>query len=163
MRYRLRTLLILMLIGQIALAALSVNFLTLPLRESDKAAAARVLVAWIVEGRPVPGFGEPYPDAKWMLSKKRFFVVCDDLPSSATVSSDSRVQKVDQSESNELFKQFRFDETDYITIERKTDSKYVLVLEFSNQLGDLGGHGYRFEFRRKLWGLRARGKFLWVS
>jgi hypothetical protein len=48
MRYRLRTLILAMLIGQVVVAALSVNFLTLPLRESDQKEAARVLVAWIV-------------------------------------------------------------------------------------------------------------------
>jgi hypothetical protein len=98
-----------------------------------------------------------------MPTKKRFFVVCDYLPSSTVVSSDSRVQEVDQSTADEFFKQIGFDETDYITIKRTTNSKYVLVVEFSNQLGGLAGHGYKFEFRRKLWGLRARGKFLWVS
>jgi hypothetical protein len=163
MRYRLRTLIYAMLILQIAIAALSVNFLTLPLRESDKAEAASVLVAWIVEGRPVPGFVEMYPDAKWMPSKERIFVVCEFLPSSTFVSSDSRVKRVGENESGELFEKSGFDKTDYITIERKMESKYVLVVELSNQFGGMGGHGYRFEFRRKLWGLRARGKLLWVS
>ena len=163
MRYRLRTLLIAMLISQIAIAALSVNFLSLPLRESDSIEAARMLVAWIVDGQAVPGYGESYPDANWMPAKKRFVVVCDDLPSSETLSGDARVHRVTSSEYDELFKQYGFNEIDYITIERATESRYVLVLKFSNQFGSLGGHGYQFEFRRKLWGLRARAKFLWVS
>jgi hypothetical protein len=135
----------------------------LPLRESDKAEAARDLVAWIVEGRPVPGFGEPYPDAQWMPRMKRFFVVCDFLPAGVSLSDDPRVQRIPAQQYEEVYKKHRFDDTDYLFLELKSASETELVLEFSNVFGLLAGHGYRFTVRRTAWGLRASGKFLWVS
>jgi hypothetical protein len=138
-------------------------FVTLPLRDSDKADAARELVAWIVEGRDVPGFGEAYPDAQWMPKRKRFFVICDFIPPEVSLSDDQRVQRITAQKYDEVFERHRFDDTDYMVIELKSESPGELVLEFSNAFGGLAGHGYRFEFRRKLWGLRANGKFLRVS
>jgi len=163
MRFRLRTLLTVAALLPLVLGAFSANFLALPLRDSDKADAARSLVAWIVEGRSVPGFRETYPDARWMPGEKRFFVICDFLPPEMSVSDDSRVQRITRGEYDDVFKKHGFDDTDYITIELRTDSRQVLVFEFSNSFGPLAAHGYRFEFRRKLWGLRSNGKFLWVS
>jgi hypothetical protein len=138
-------------------------FVTLPLRDADKAAAARCLVAWIVEGRSVPGFGEPYPDAQWMPKRKRFFVVCDFLPAGVSLSDDPRVERITAQEYDTVFKKHRFDDTDYMFIEMKSESRFELVVEFSNMFGSLAGHGYRFQFRRTVWGHRASGKFLWVS
>jgi hypothetical protein len=51
-------------------------FVTLPLRDGDKAQAARDLVAWIIDGRSVPGLDENYPDAQSMPTRKQFFVIC---------------------------------------------------------------------------------------
>jgi hypothetical protein len=149
----------------VVFAALLVGsfFVPLPVREADKADAARNLVAWIVEGRSVPGFGESYPDARWMPKKKRIFVVCDFLPAGVSLSEDPRVQRVTAQEYDEVFKHYRFNDTDYIFIELKSESASELVVEFSNVFASLAGHGYRFEFRRTVWGLRATGKFLWVS
>jgi hypothetical protein len=138
-------------------------FVTLPLRETDKMNVARNLVAWIVEGRSLSGFGEDYPDAQHMPKMKRFFVVCNYFPVGASVSDDPRVQRITAQEYEELFKKHRYDDTDYMFIELKSESATELVVEFSNVFGGLAGHGYRFEFRRTIWGLRASGKFLWVS
>jgi hypothetical protein len=138
-------------------------FATLPLRESDKTEAARNLVAWIVAGRTVPGFAEPYPDAQSMPKRKRFFVVCDFLPAGVSLSDDPRVHRITAQEYDEAFKEHAFDDTDYMFIELKSESEKELILEFSNAFGRLAGHGYRFEYCRTAWGLRASGKFLWVS
>jgi|SRR5262249_34808365 len=136
---------------------------TLPLRETDKTMAARSLVAWIVEGRSVPGFGEDYPDAQHMPKKKRFFVVCDFVPAEVSLSDDPRVHRITVQEYDEVFRQNRFDDADYMFIEMNSESASELVVQFSNVFGGLAGHGYRFEFRRTVWGLRTSGKFLWVS
>jgi len=154
-----------MLLGAVAFALLIVAsfFVTLPLRDADKTDAARTLVAWIVEARAVPGFGEAYPDAQWMPKKKRFFVVCDFVPAEVSLSDDPRVQRITAQQHDEVFKKHRFDDTDYMYIELKSESDSALIMEFSNVFGGLAGHGYRFEFRRTVWGLRASGKFLWVS
>lgn len=163
MRYRLRTLMIILTVIAFALAASSANFLTLPLRDSDKEEAARSLVAWIVDGRRVPGFRRPCPDAKWMPTEKHFFVICDLLPLNARLSKDPRVQRISDQDYDAVFKQYKFNDTVYMTIELKEDSPRVMVLELATSSGSLAGHGFQFEFRRKLWGLRARGKLLWVS
>jgi len=138
-------------------------FVPLPLREADKIDAARSLVAWIVESRSVPGFGEPYPDARWMTRGKRFFVACDFVPAGVSLSDDPRVQRITAQEYDAVFKKHQFNDTDYMFIELKSESGTKLVLELSNVFGSLAGHGYRLEFRRTVWGLRASGKFLWVS
>jgi hypothetical protein len=153
------------LLGAVVIALLVVAsfYVTLPHRETDKTDAARSLVAWIVEGRSVPGFGEHYPDAQHMPKRKRFFVVCDFLPAGVSVSDDPRVQRITAQEFDDVFKKSRFDDTDYMFVELKSESGSELVVEFSNVFGGLAGHGYRFEFRRTVWGLRASGKFLWVS
>jgi hypothetical protein len=163
MRYGLRALMLVVAIVPIALAALSANFLTLPLRDSDRVQATEAVVHWIVEDRAIPGFSESYPDSKFVIKKKRYFIVCDYLLPGLSVSKDSRTQRISQNEFNSMFSKYGFDETDYIVIESKLDTSSVLVLEVSNQFGSMGGHGYRFEFRRKFWGLRAIGKLLWVS
>ena len=131
----------------VALAVLIVAsfFVTLPLREGDKTDAARSLVAWIVEARSVPGFGEAYPDAQWMPKRKRFFVVCDFLPAGVALSEDPRVQRITAQEHDDVFKKHRFDDTDYMYIELKSESGSELIMEFSNVFGGLAGHGYRFE------------------
>src|SRR3954470_7901346 len=102
MRYRLRTLLIVLALGPIPLAALSANFLLLPLRESDKVDATRNLVAWIVENRPMPGFGEAYSDPRWREDTNRFLVICDYLSPDARVSDDSRVQRITRKEFDDI-------------------------------------------------------------
>jgi hypothetical protein len=63
MRYKLRTLLILLAVGPLIVGAFSIDFLTLPLKDSDTTQAARMLVAWIVEGDRLPGAGG-YPAAE---------------------------------------------------------------------------------------------------
>ena len=154
---------VLLVVALVWLLAIATNFVTLPLRDSDKTEAAQNLIAWIVEGRSVPGFGEKYPDAQWMPKKKRFFVICDFIPPEVSLSDDPRVQRIMSQEYDAVFKKHRFDDTDYMFIELKSEAGNQLVLEFSNVFGSLAGHGYRFEFHRKVWGLRAIGKFLWVS
>ncbi len=154
---------ILLAVGLVILLAGASFFVTLPLRGSDKADAARDLVAWIVEGRSLPGFGDAYPDAEWMPERKRFFVICEFIPPEVSLSDDPRVQRIRDQEYDALFKKHRFDHTDYMFIELKAESPNELVLELSNVFGWLGGHGYRFDFRRTVWGLRAGGKLLWVS
>jgi hypothetical protein len=165
MRYKLRTLLILLAVVPILFAASSVSFLTLPLRESDEREAARMLVAWIVEDRAMPG-ADKYPDAKIMHEQKHFFVICDYVAPEVSLSTDPRVQRIAQSDYDAVFKTHGFDGADYIRIERKAASKRVLQLVFSNVFGTLGAHGCEFEFRRKVWpwGLRARKSTpMWVS
>jgi hypothetical protein len=98
-----------------------------------------------------------------MPKRKRDFVVCDFLPAGVCLSDDPRVQRIAAQEYYEVFKKHRFDDTDYMFMELKSESASELVVEFSNVFGSLAGHGYRFEFRRTIWGLRASGKFLWVS
>lgn len=149
--------------GIVILLAVASFYGTLPLRDSDKANATRHLVAWIVKARPVPGFGEVYPDSQWMPNTKRFFVICDLIPPEVSLIDDPRVQRITVQEYDAVFKKHRFDDTDYMFINLKSESETGLVLEFSNVLGLMAGHGYRFEFYRTVWGLRASGNLLWVS
>lgn len=149
--------------GAFAMLLVGSFLVPLPIREADKADAARKLVAWIVEGRSVPGVRETYPDAQWMPKQNRFFVVCDFLPAGVSLSDDARVQRITAKEHDDVFKQHRFDETVYMRIELNSESPSSLAVVFASFFGELAGHGYRFEFRRTVWGLRASGRFLWVS
>ena len=47
---------------------------------------------------------------------KRFFVVCDFLPPEVSLSDDPRVQRITAKEHDEVFKNHRFNDTDYIFI-----------------------------------------------
>jgi len=155
----------LLLFGTLILAAIGAA-IYLPnyvLREDDKVEVTRAVTAWIVEGRSLPGFGEAYPDAQWMPSMKRFFVVCDYLPPEMEVSSDSRVRLITRRQEEVIFKQHPFDKSDYLYIELIEDSPNRWVFEVSNVFGPLAGHGYRFVVYRKLWGLVYQGKLLHVS
>ena len=78
-------------------------------------------------------------------------------------TNDPRVHLLAQKEFDGVFKKHSYNDTDYIFIELKSASRWVMALEMSNQFGGLGGHGYRFVFRRKLWGLIGRGELNWVS
>lgn len=163
MRFRLRTLLIVSAIIPPIIAAFGANFLSLPLRDHDDRQAASQLVAWIVEEQAVPGFGEEYVDARLVRNTKQYFVICDFVPSDVPLSTDPRVRRISEQEYKAAYKEYGYDDTAYIWVERKTQSRAHLTVDFSIVSGDLGGHGYRFEFRRKLWGLRATGQMLWVS
>ncbi|MDX1947874.1 MAG: hypothetical protein SFU86_20920 [Pirellulaceae bacterium] len=163
MRFRLRTLLISAALLPPILAGILGYFVMLPLRATDEADAARYLVAWIVDNRTIPGFREEYPDAQWIPAKKRFFVVCDFLAPEISLSADPRVHRITAQQYDAVFQKHGYDGTSYITIELKPGSPHEISLDFSIMSGTLGGHGYRFTFRRMLWGLRASGKFLWVS
>jgi len=134
-----------------------------PLRSIDKAEAVRRIVAWIVQNKSLPGFADEYPDARWMTSKKRFFVVCDFLPADTAISPDPRVVRIAAAEYDDLFRKHRYNDTDYLVIKLTEDLRDSCTLEVSNMFGSLGGHGYQFVLHRKLWGIRLRGKFLWVS
>jgi hypothetical protein len=145
------------------LAVPFVEFFTLPLRESDTLVATRDLVAFVVEDRPLPGFGEPQFDKGLMRRMHHLFVVCDYLPADVSISRDPRVKRITQAESNAVFKKHGYNATSYIHINLKSESSMLLTFELWNSFGTEGAYSYRFEFRRKVWGLRARGKLGPVS
>jgi len=144
-----------------ALLAIGAAFLPVSVRESDKTDAARYLVAWIVEGRSVPGSG--IPNARWLRHTERFFVQCDFLPPEISLSDDPRVQRVTAEEEKALHQKHGFDKTVYIGITLKSENDNEFVLLFSNVYGGKGGHGDEYIFRRNTWGLRGTCKPLWVS
>lgn len=163
MRYRLRTLLILACLIPVPIAVFSASFMTVPLRQSDKTDAAQRLIAWIVEEQPLPGFGEGAADAHWFRKKNSLLMACDFVPSNTQLSDDRRVHRVTREEFESAVASPDFETTAYIDVVLKVESPRLLVLEVSYYHGTLGAQGYRFEFRRKVWGLRARGKLMWVS
>jgi len=140
-----------------------VTVMPLEVRDSDDSEAARSIVAWIVESRRIPGFWGTYPDARWMRDQRRFFVVSEFLPQSVVLSEDHRVRRITQAQCEQLFEQYGYDDTDYLVLELKGRSQTRITIEASNMFGGLAGHGYRFVFRRTVFGLRAKGQFLWVS
>jgi hypothetical protein len=163
MRFRLRTLLIVAWLLPVPIAMLSADFLTLPLWNSDKTEAARNLITWVVEDSPLPGSGEQANDAHFFRDKKSFLVTCDFLPLDTRLSNDPRVRYVTREEFKAAIENADFATTVYIDLGLKSESSRLFTIEFTYQYGNLGAQGYRFEFRRKAWGLRARGKHLWVS
>jgi hypothetical protein len=163
MRFRLRTLLIVAGLLPILLAVLSASFVTLPLRDSDKVDAARNLIALIVEDDRVPGFDEAVADGQWIRNRKSLVVACSFVPARTPLSDDSRVCLVEQQEFDQSLKNPDFTSTAYIELVLKSESPRLLAIEVSNYHGALSTQGYRFEFRRKVWGLRAWGTLLWVS
>jgi hypothetical protein len=145
------------------IAATVALVLELPLRDDDRQRAAQSIVAWIVQGQRIPGFSEEYPDAQLMKKQRQFFVFCDFQNSHRPISNDVRVHVVARKDFDNLFKEHSYNVTDYIVIELKSSSRRRITLELENQFGGLGGHGYTFEFRRKLWGLIGHGELEWVS
>jgi len=163
MRYRLRTLLIVAWLLPVPIAVFSANFLTLPLRNSDKTEAARTLIDWVVKDIPLSGSRERANDAHFFSDKKTFLVTCDFLPVDTRLSNDLRVCCVTRHEFDAAILNPDFATTVYIDLGLKSVSSRLLVIDFTYSYGSLGAQGYQIEFRRKLWGLRARGKLLWVS
>jgi hypothetical protein len=148
----------------IALVWAAVLLPTYSLTNEDKVQATRAVVAWIAEDQSLPGSFGAYPDAKKMASRKRFIVTCDFLPEGTLISADQRVKRVSLAEYNRLLEEQSFKgESDYLLLEVKEDAGNQFVFEASNLFGPLGGHGYRFVFRKKLWGLQANPQFLWVA
>jgi hypothetical protein len=149
-----------LLVAPTAVASLVVN---VPLSEADQQVAVRRVVAWIVADQRLPGAWERYADAEHMPRMRRFFVVCDFLPADFPISNDPRVRLVSQAEYEALFKKHRWDATDYLFLEREVVENGRYTVELANGFGPLAGHGYRIAFRKKLRGLQASVKFLWVS
>jgi len=134
--------------------------MSLPIREVDKENAARAVAAWLIEGGGITGFPNAYGDAKFVRNKKQIFLVCDFVSSDASLSNDPRVERVPPEKDKEVYEANGFGETDYIGMKKIAESPCVIVVELSNYFGPLGGHVYQFEFRRKIWGLRAKGKLV---
>jgi hypothetical protein len=149
----------------IALVWAAVLLPTYSLTNEDKVQATRAVVGWIVEDKSLPGSVGAYQGAKTMASRKRFIVTCDFLPGGVPISADQRVQRVSLDEYNRLLKeQFFRGECDYLLLEVKEDAGNQFVLEASNLFGPLGGHGYRFVFRKNLGGfMRTWNSYGWRS
>jgi hypothetical protein len=146
----------------VLLLAVASTLARLPLHESDKVEAARCLVAWIVEGKSIPGYWDAYPDAQWMLQQKRFFLLCDFVAPEVSLSNDPRVQRIAVEQYREVFDKHHFRDTDYLYLELKFKSQSTLTVELSNVFAPPPAQGYQFTFRRTIFGLAANGKFLWV-
>ncbi len=158
---------VLITLGVVVVSGVSAFFWRLPLLENDKPDAVRKLVAWIVEDATIPGFGERYPDAKFVPDRKRFLFTCDTIPNEASVSYDPRVVRVTpkdfEAAMDDVGLETGFGGTVYIGVALVSENEKEIVLEFAIISGPLGGHGYRFTFYRTVQGLRASGKMLWVS
>lgn len=161
MRYRLRTLLIVAGLSPVLFAPLSATFLMLSLREADKANAARILIDWLVDGRPVPGFDELPVNGEITRKKRSFAVACSFIDARTQLSSDSRVRIVSHPEPSSL-KRRQDESVAHIGIGLKSESRWQLVLEIENDYGVSSGcQAYRFVFHRRVWGLRGHGELLW--
>jgi hypothetical protein len=143
------------LLAAIPFVATAAVFVNLTVRDSDRVEAARDLVAWAVEGRPLPGYGNG--DVHGRNFRKRYLVTCDLIPLEVSLSDDPRVQRVTKEEAKDAFKKHGYGETDYIVIQLTEESGTHFAVYFSNAFGNVGAYSYTFEFRRKLWGLRASG------
>jgi hypothetical protein len=133
------------------------------MRDADRTAAARQVVAWLVEGRAMVGFADPYPDAQWMPQMAQFVVDCDFVPADTLLSDDPRVQRVAPGAPIRSGGERWPAGTDFVYLKSRTDQTGEFVVELVNSFGMLAGHGYEFRFRRTAGGLRVRGQMLWVS
>ncbi len=129
-------------------------------REFDKVDAARALVAWVVEGRPVPGSGLPHTKRP---EKQRFFVVCDFLPHEVSLSDDPRVHRLAAEDKKAAFQKHAFDSTVYVTITVKSDNDNEFVFYFTHLYGGKGGYSDEYTFQRKGRVLRCSRKALEAS
>jgi hypothetical protein len=128
-----------------------------------KLEAARCIVAWIVSGKPIPGFNENYPDAEIMNSLKRFVVVCPFVAEDAALSADSRVYRVDDQHRKTVYRKYGYKQTDYITLSLIEEGGHSFRIQLSNCYGIDGGHVYSFYFCETKDGLRAKGKCIAFS
>jgi hypothetical protein len=123
-----------------------------------KLEATRCVISWIVEGSPIPGYKEEYPDAKIMKGQKRFVVVCSFVAEDAVLSTDSRVYRVDADHVTRVRRKYGYEDTDYISLSWVKESEHSFYINLSNFFGSLGGHFYSFHFRETEDGLVAEGK-----
>lgn len=135
--------------------------------------AVRLLIGWIVEGKPIPGFGDDYPDLRLMERRKRFVVTCAFVANDAVLTRDRRTYRVDVGECGRVFRKYAFHDTSYIDLvliedeesfwflAEDSDPSFVILV--SNTFGTLGGHAYAFRFRETDGGLVAEGKLIGIS
>ena len=149
----------------LSLALVAIIALIQPYRltENDRTDAVREVIAWIMQGKTIPGFEEPYPDSRWIPMAKRFIIVCDSIPMNIQLTGDSRVQRVSKADIESIFKVHDFEKTFYVVVEPMGDDTYATSLKVSIAFGLVGGHECHFTFRKRLWGLTAEGKLVSVS
>lgn len=129
------------------------------------AEATRRIVAWIVEGRPLPDNESPYADSTIMQDKEQFLVVCDYLPPETVVSTDPRARRVTMAEKGQEFSVHGHEGWVYVTIDwvevGASDDLFGFVLE--NDFGYLAGQAYKIVISRRDGKEKAEIQGLWVK
>ena len=78
----------------LVIAALAVALLPLPLGPGTSAEAARLLVAWALEGKRIRGLAPDYPFPRPLQGVARVYIVCDLVRPDVALSTDPRVQRL---------------------------------------------------------------------
>ncbi len=133
------------------------------LRRSDKSQAARYVIGWFTKGTPIPGVKDQYPDLPLVADVNQILVVCDFLPEDEVLFLDPRIKRVSTSRYKEVFEKEGYKGNSYLIIIVQEDATLRLSLDARSMLGSNAAYGYRFTFRRKLWGLSAQSELLWVT
>jgi len=154
------TLRLLLVFGLCFVARFLAVYPSYQMRQEDDVEAVKLIVAWIAEHKPLPGYREEYPDWE-IVGSRRVIVICDFLPPGLAISQNSRIERVTEAEYQAHGRDI-YRGRDFLRIKQKESSDKKRIFEVSNIFGSLGGHGYDIAFQKKLSGLRADVKFLWI-
>ncbi len=127
--------------------------------------ATRQVVAWIAEGKSLPGCDQKYADSKIMGTKTRFLVTCNFLPPEAVISTNPKVVRVSKDEFDRWFALHGYDGTDYLSIDwiEVGAEGNLWGFQIKNMFGYLAGHGYRIVFTRTDGKIRTETQCLWTT
>lgn len=124
--------------------------------------SVRMMVAWIVENRPIPGFAEQDPNAEFIKDEVKEFIVACDIPQDVSVSGDPRVRRVTFNKSRRIYERNHFfgkyGRVDYIHIKHKHSQEGKLIFEMYNGFDENFITIYEFEFQRADGKLKGKGK-----
>jgi hypothetical protein len=129
---------------------------TYPLRDTDQEEATRLIVAWAVNGTPLPGTSVEFAEGHRLRDGKRIIVVCDDLAADAKLSDDPRVVRMHskQVEPNVGEREFLVDS--YLVIAQARENQFLMLMRVTPGVDPPAKQYYQVTVRRRLWGLELR-------
>jgi hypothetical protein len=120
------------------------------------------IVAWVVEGKKIPGYKAKYPDADLVGNMDRVLLFCDVLP--WDIDLGPKVKHLPGWDQDKMMAIYGFDGgTNYLNIDLVRETSRTMTFEVISGYGPLHGHKYRITFRYSKDSLSADGKLLWTA
>lgn len=131
--------------------------------ESDKEKAARMIVAWYVEGEPLPGFNAKKHVGAASRPELQIYLRCDFVSPDVQLSTHPRVHQLKPGEDAPIARTGE-DNKVIVSMRLESESDESFVVAFAYWSSPLGAYGFQFTFRKSYSGLYAtREGPEWVS